>query len=69
MVEEFKFLGLIYDVRTGLIRGATRKGSTLEIDTKRMGLFELLKLIREEAENRKSQEGETTFENFSQIHN
>ncbi len=68
-VEEFKFLGLIYDVRTGLIRGATRKGSTLEIDTKRMGLFELLKLIREEAENRKSQEGETTFENFSQIHN
>lgn len=46
LVEEFKFLGLTYNVKTQMLRGDTRKGSTLEFDTARKGLFDLLRYLK-----------------------
>lgn len=38
----FKFLGLIYDPLTGGLKGATRKGSTLEMNAGAHGVAQFL---------------------------
>jgi len=43
--EEIKFLGVIYNFKTGIIRGATRSGSTLEFGVEQKNLFDYLRKI------------------------
>lgn len=44
-MEELKFLGITYNFKTGLIRGATRNGSTLEFGPEQVNFLEYLRKI------------------------
>jgi len=41
--NEIKFLGVIYNFVTGMLRGSTRNGSTLEFDSRQADVLQLLK--------------------------
>lgn len=43
--EEIKFLGVIYNFKTKLLKGATRSGSTLEFGLAQTNLLEYLRKI------------------------
>jgi retron-type reverse transcriptase len=47
-VDRFKYLGLEYLPHEDLLKGKTRKGSTLEFTTKQLGVFALLNDLRDE---------------------
>lgn len=44
-VEELKFLGVTYNFKTGLLRGSTRNGSTLEFGPEQENFLEYLRKI------------------------
>lgn len=45
VIEELKFLGVTYNFKSGLIKGSTRAGSTLEFGPRQTTFLEYLKKI------------------------
>lgn len=49
-VESFKFLGITYLVKKGIIKGSTRNGSTLEFTENTKGVFDLIRFLKPDYE-------------------